>query len=371
MTEMAATKPVLWMTVEDPYAVYGPGDKVRGTAHVEVVNPLLTKYIIVSLLAGNRISPGVGEKPTKQSFFHKQFKIPFHNRREDAQRCLSAGAHEWEFEFTFPQTNDLPPSFIYKDSDGTAEILYCLVMCVYRSASTGPNKENMSTLPIKYSPKRSASMAVDGSKSNKYLCQPLLVKPSLPRLERSRIPQFINHILHKQRIDRERFHVTLWLPRYATFTDHIDMSLKIEAVPKKNINTTPQHGPMNSIQARLVRIEYRLWALTTIMHDEASRTSRHQVQNNVCHSSTLLETNEHWASLRRHAPFRVQPRLHGMPFDKVSFGSLSPSFGWQNIIREYSLDVDIFIKLFGAVHRVRFENNELVILPHDVYLENE
>lgn len=366
---MASLKPNLWMTVEDPYAVYGPGDKVRGTAHVEVVNPLLTKYIIVSLLAGSRISPSVGDKPTKQSFFHKQFKIPFHNRSENPSKILGEGAHKWDFEFTFPKTNDLPPSFIYKDPTGTAEILYCLVMCVYKSASTGPSKENMSTLPLKYSPKRHTDVVEEGSATNKYLCQPLLVRPNRPPLQRSRIPQLINHILHKKRMEHEKFHITLWLPRYTAFTDHIDMSLKIESARKADDTEASQHRPMQSSQARLMRVEYRLWASTRVTHGQSSRASRHQVQNNVCHSSTLLETDKHWSSLRRHAPFRVQPRLHGMPFDKVSFGSLSPSFAWHNIVREYTLDVDIFIKLCGVVHRVRFENNELVILPQEILEE--
>lgn len=359
---MAEPKPALFLTTEDPYTVYGPGDKVSGTANLDVINPMLAKYIIVSLLAGCRIT-AAGEKPAKQTFFHKQFKVPFHNKREDPDRQLCPGQHKWDFEFRMPSSNDLPPTFSYRDVDGTAEILYCLLMCVYKKDSTGPTKDNMCTLPIKYSPKRSPSIIIDSSLS--VLCQHLQVKRAidegLGESPKRRMPRIIKKILNRSKMEQEPFHVTLWLPRYAAFTDHMDISLKVQTDDKNH---------ERSVQVRLTRVEYRLWSLTRIAQNHTSRTRRHRIQANICTCSSLLQI-KHWTSLRAHAPFRVQPRAHGLPLDKDSFSSLSPSFGAQNIVREYSLDIDVFLSIYGTVHRARFENNELVLLPHEMHLENE
>lgn len=360
---MSDPKPVLSLTTEDPYAIYGPGDKVVGKANFDVVNTILAKYIIVSLLAGCRIT-ATGAKPPKQTFFHKQFKIPFHNKREDPERQLVPGQHKWDFEFRLPSSNDLPPTFCYKDPDGTAEILYCLVMCVYKKDSLGPTKENMCTLPIKYSPKRSPAIVIDSSLS--VLCQHLEVKRRADEgcieAPKSRIPRIITRIVKRPKVEQECFHVTLWLPRFAAFTDHMDICLKVQ---------TDNENPQRVVQVRLMRVEYRLWALTRIAQEQTFRTQRHQIQANAFPCSSLLESNGLWKSLRQHAPFRIQPRLHGLPLGKDSFSSLCPSFGAQNIVREYSLDIDIFLSIHGTTHRARFEDNELVLLPHEMHLEDE
>ena len=361
---MSSGKPNLFLTIDDPYAIYGPGEKIAVSANLDTVNPVLAKYIIVSLLAGCRVTASTSTKPAKQTFFHKQFKVPFHNKREDPGRQLSQGQHKWDFEFRLPSANGLPPSFCYRDQDGSAEILYCLVACIYKSNSTGPTKENMCTLPIKYSPKRSPGFAIDCTVA--FLCQPLMVKllddGRHPYKTSKRIPHVFRRIVNRNKICEERLHITLSLPAYAAFTEHMDISIKVE---------TADDDPLRYVQARLVKVEYRLWAITGIVHQQESRTHRHQIQSNSCSCSTLLDTNCLWASLRRHAPFRVQPRLHGLPLGKDSFSSLSPSFGSQNIIREYALDVDLFLAIQGVVYRVRFEDNELVLLPHEIHLEPE
>ncbi|KAK5094220.1 hypothetical protein LTS08_008711 [Lithohypha guttulata] len=226
---MANTEHHLFLTTEDPYATYAPGDKVCGTANLEIVNPLLAKYVIVSLLAGHRVTAAEA-KPSKQNFFHKQFTIPFHNKREDPARVLSSGKHKWKFEFTLPKSNQLPPSFCYRDELGSAEVLYCLVMGVYKTDSTCPSKETMCTLPIKYTPKRSPSISIESSAS--YVCQHLLVKlPDggvFPARRKHSAFQIVKQIINRQKPAEELLHATLWLPRYAAFNDHMDVSLKIQ-----------------------------------------------------------------------------------------------------------------------------------------------
>jgi len=56
-----------------------------------------------------------------------------------------------------------------------------------------------------------------------------------------------------------------------------------------------------------------------------------------------------------------------MPLDKHSFGTLGPSFGTHNIVREYKLDIILLITAWGKDYRVTFEDNELIVLPHDMH----
>lgn len=365
---MDQSKPAasLFLTTEDPYAVYAPGDQVRGTAHLELEKPLLAKYIIVSLLAGCRIGHP-GGKPgsvVKQLSFLKQFKVPFHNKREDPAKQLSSGKHKWDFEFKLPSSNELPPSFFYRDQDGTAEIIYCLVMCAYKSDAQGPSRDNMCTLTIKYAPKRCPTLPLDTSFSQ--LCQSVLAKrprnDHAPRRRRSTLPRLIRRAVRRQRLEEESVHVTLCIPRYAVFSEHMDISLKVQ---------TRNDDYLYDVDARLTEVHYRLWASTRISCGQVSRVCRHQVQMNIMTCGNGLDLDSHWLSLRRNAPFRVQTRLHGMPFDQHGFSTLGPSFGTQHIVREYTLDIDIFLSLHGKSHRVRFEKNELILLPHETHLVNE
>ncbi|KAK5095871.1 Arrestin domain-containing protein 1 [Exophiala xenobiotica] len=356
--------PTLFLTTEDPYAIYGPGEKIRGTANLDNADPVLPKYIIVSLLAGCRVTSN-GAAGAKQTFFHKQFKVPFHNKREDAARELAPGQHKWNFEFTMPAANDLPPSFHYRDGDGSVEVLYCLVLCVYKTNSR-PSKENMCTLKIRYSPKRSPSITVNGSLSQR--CQPLLVKryddegQARRHKPRIRLPRVVERALRGQRPEQECFHVTIWLPSNAPFTDHMDLYMKV--LPGND-------DPLRVVEVRLTKVEYRLWATTRVAYNDTLRTRRHQIQSNVFICNTLLELSSYWVSLRRHAPFRIQPKIHGVPLGKDSFSTLGPSFATSNVLREYSLDIDLFLLIYGKTHRVRFENNELILLPHELQLAGD
>ncbi|KAK5948407.1 hypothetical protein OHC33_010581 [Knufia fluminis] len=359
------THPTLFLTTEDPYAIYGPGENVRGTANLESVEPVQAKYIIIFILAGCRVT-STGTKAAKQTFFHKQFKVPFRNKRGNAARQLSAGQHKWNFEFMMPASNELPPSFFYRDQEGSVEVWYRLVMCLYKSDSTGPAKDDMKTLTIKYSPKRSPSIVADGPLSQ--LCQSVPVKRYGDEVHfrrqktRMRIPRMIRRALGRRQPYEERFHVTIWVPRVAPFSDHLDISLKVQ---------TEIDDPLRVVEVRLTKVEYRLWATTRIAYDQTVRTRRHQIQSNVCTCNSLLELNSYWVSLRRHAPFRIQPKIHGVPLDKNSFSTLGPSFGTNNILREYSLDIDLFLLIYGKTHRARFENNELILLPYEMHLVNE
>ena len=355
------TKPTLFLTTEDPYAIYGPGEKIRGTANLDISSPTLIRYLIVSLLAGCRITTA-GVTAAKQTFFHRQFKVPFHNKQDIPARALAAGPHKWSFDFTMPSSNELPPSFFYRDLEGSVEILYCLVMCVYKSNSTGPSKENMNTLTIKYSPKRSQSTILDASSPQ--LCQSLSVERYGDEQQfqrhkpRIRVPRILERTLRRRQPVQECFHVTVWMPRFAPFTDHLDISLRVQA---------DNEDPLRIIEVRLTKVEYRLWATTRIAYNEVQRTRRHQIQTNVCTCNNLLELNSYWVSLRRHAPFRVQPKIHGIPLDKNSFSTLGPSFATGNVLREYTLDVDLFLRIYGKTHRIRFEHNELILLPHEIH----
>lgn len=356
------TKPMLFLTTEDPYAIYGPGEKIRGTANLDLVEPVQAKRITVSMLAGCRVT-SVGEKPAKQTFFHKQFKVPFHNKRENAARELSVGQHKWNFDFTMPSSNELPPSFFYRDQEGSVEIRYWLVMCVHKNDTTPPTKENLNTLTIKYSPKRSPSIIVDASLSQ--LCQSLPVERDgdeiqfQPHRSRTRIPRIIKRALGRLQPEQECFHVTIWIPRFAPFTDHMDISLKVQ---------TENEDSLRIVEVRLKKVQFRLWATTRVTCNEMMRTRRHEIQSNTCTCNSLLGLNSYSVSLRRHAPFRIQPRIHGVPLDKTSFSTLGPSFATSNVLREYSLDVDIFLLIYGKIHRIRFENNELILLPHELHL---
>lgn len=358
------TKPTLFLTTEDPYAIYGPGEKIRGTANLENVDPVLPKYIIVSLLAGCRATSN-GVVGAKQTFFHKQFKVLFHNKHEDAARGLPPGEHKWDFEFCMPATNDLPPSFYYHDEDGSVEVLYCLVLCVYKSNSK-PSKENMCTLKIKYSPKRSPSVVLNGPTSQQ--CQPLLVRryddegQDRRHMSRIRLPRILDRALHGHRPQQECFHVTLWVPPCAPFTDHMDMYMKV--LPENE-------DPFRVVEIRLMKVEYRLWATTRVAYNNVLRTRRHLIQSNTCTCNTLLDLSGYSVSLRRHAPFRIQPKIHGIPLDNNSFSTLGPSFATSNILREYSLDIDVFLWIYGKTQRVRFDNNELILLPYDMHLAGD
>lgn len=356
----------LFLTTDDPYAIYSPGDKIRGTANLDLEKPLLAKYIIVSLLAGCRVGRA-GGKPgslVKQLSFLKQFKVPFHNKREDPARQLCAGKHKWDFEFDLPASNKLPPSFFYRDQDGSAEIIYCLVMCAYTSGARGPTKDNMCTLTIKYSPKRSPALLLDPSFSQS--CKSLLVKRSHeadtfgPR--RSALTQLLRRAIRRQKLEEENFHITICVPNHAVFSEHMDVRLKVQS---------DNDDYSYAVEVRLVEVHYRLWASTRISHGQGSRVCRHQVQGNVMACGSVLNTDSHWIYLRRHAPFRIQPRLHGMPLDKHAFSTLGPSFGTQHIVREYSLDIDVFLSIYGRSHRVRFEKNELILLPYEFHLVND
>lgn len=355
------TKPKLFLTTEDPYVVYGPGDKIRGTANLELVNPLLAKYVIVSLLAGCRITPFNGKTNT-QNFFHKQFRVPFHNRREDKSKQLKHGSHTWDFEFNIPTTNDLPPSFYFRDEVGCIEVLYCLVMCIYKQTASGLSKDDMATLTIKYSPKRSPSLLIDSRVLQLRASLEVQKRPGdqgLLKSQRRKVPLFLQRLTRRHKFGRERFDVTLCLPRYAAFTDHMDISLKIQ---------TEDQDPMRILEIRLTRVEYRLIASTRVTYDQASRHHRQQIQCCVCNCSAFLGVNGGWVSLRRYAPFRVQPKIHGMPLDKNTFSTFGPSFATDNIIREYTLDIDLFILIYGKLQRFRYEDNELIVVPQEVYL---
>lgn len=363
--ESAIPPATLFLTTEDPYAIYSPGDKIRGTANLDLERPLLAKYIIVSLLAGCRIGRP-GGKPgslVKQLSFLKQFKVPFHNKREDPAKQLSPGKHKWDFEFDLPSSNKLPPSFFYRDQDGSAEIIYCLVMCAYTSDIRGPTKVNMCTLTIKYSPRRSPKLLLDTSLSQ--LCQSIVVKhpqeAGMTRRRRDAFPQLLRKAVRRQKLEEETFHVTMCIPRYAVFSEHMDISLRVQSDNDKY---------SYAVDVRLTEVHYRLWSSTRIAYGQVSRVCRHQVQGNVMTCGSILAVDL-WESLRRNAPFRVQPRLHGMPLDKHAFGTLGPSFGTQHIVREYSLDIDIFLSIAGKSHRVRFEKNELILLPYELHLVNE
>lgn len=358
----------LFLITDDPYATYSPGDKIRGTANLDLQRPLLAKYIIVSLLAGCRIGRP-GGKPgslVKQLSFLKHFKVPFHNKREDPAKQLCQGKHKWEFEFDLPSSNKLPPSFFYRDQHGSAEIVYCLVMCAYTSGVRGLTKENMCTLTIKYSPKRSPTLMLDTSLSQ--LCQSLLVKrpqeADMPMRRRRTFPRLLRRALRRQKLEEETFHITMCIPKYAVFSEHMDIALKVQS---------DNEDYSCAMEVRLTEVHYRLWSSTRIAYDQVSRICRHQVQSNVMTCGSMLAIDSRWESLRRNAPFRVQPRLHSIPLDRDAdaFGTIGPSFGTQHIVREYSLDIDIFLSIYGQSHRVRFENNELILLPYEIHLENE
>lgn len=366
--ESATPPATLFLTTDDPYVTYSPGDKIRGTANLHLSKPLLAKYIIISLLAGCRIGRP-GGKPgslVKQLSFLKQFKVPFHNKREDPAKQLCTGQHKWDFEFDLPSTNKLPPSFYYRDKHGSAEIIYCLVMCAYTSDARPPTKDNMCTLTIKYYPKRSPTLLLDTSLSQ--LCQSIVVKrpqdAGMMRRRRDAFPRLLRRAVRRQKFEEETFHVTMCVPRYAVFSEHMDISLKVQS---------ESDDYSYAVEVRLTEVHYRLWSSTRIAYGQVSRVCRHQVQSNDIPCGSILAIDSHWESLRRNAPFRVQPRLQNMQLDKNehAFGTLGPSFGTQHIVREYSLDIDIFLTIYGRSHRVRFDKNELILLPYDLHLVNE
>lgn len=366
MASSSPTSAALFITTEDPYAIYSPGDKVKGTANLTLQQPLLAKYVIVSLLAGCRVGrPGSGPASlVNQLSFLKQMKVPYHNPGEDPARQLTVGKHQWDFEFDLPSSNGLPPSFCYRDQDGSAEIVYCLVMFAYTSNARSPTKENMCTLAIKYSPKRSPSLLIDPSFNQS--CQSLLVRrpcdTDSSALRRHPILRTLRRAVARRKLDEENFHITIDVPRYAVFSEHMDVRLKIQS---------DDDDYSYAVEVQLIEVHYRLWAVTRIAHGQQSRVGRHQVQRNVMACGNALSTDIHWIFLRRHAPFRVQPRLHGMPLDKHAFSTLGPSFGTQHIVREYCLDVDVFLSIYGKSHRIRFEKNEVTLLPNEFHLGNE
>lgn len=365
MASADPTAPSLFLTTEDPYAIYSPGDKVRGTAHLSLQKPLLAKYVIVSLLAGCRVSRP-GTEPVsliKKLPFLKQMKVAFHNKQEDPAHQLSIGKHKWDFEFDLPSSNRLPPSFCYRDQDGSAEVVYCVIMFAYPSPG-GSIKDNVCTLNIKYSPKRSLSLLLDPSFHQS--CQSLLVTrlhdPYSTSSRRYTFSRLMKRVTGRRKLEEENFHVTISVPRHAVFSEHMDIRLKVQS---------DEDDYSYAVEVRLIEVHYRLWAVTRIAHGPESRVGRHQVQANVMACGNVLNTDIHWIYLRRHAPFRVQPRLHEMPLDKHAFSTLGPSFGTQHIVREYSLDIDVFLSIYGKSHRIRFEKNEITLLPYELYLENE
>lgn len=352
--------------VDQPYTIYGPGDTVRGTANLTLDSPLLSKYVLVSLLAACQvITPSSYPRCTKKHILHKQLQILSHNRRLDPSRQLLKGQHKWDFEFSLPKANDLPPSFCYRDADGCVDVIYCIAMAVYRAEEASASKNSTSTVAIQYSPKRVARIG-PAPDCAVYLRQHFMVK--LSDIGRWRMPTQCNnfsrlmHLIKNVREKEESLQLTLWLPRYAAFSEHIDLSVKLE---------TEKEDPLRIIQARLKRVEYRLWALTRIGDRRKQRTERIQVQKNVCPCSTILDTNGFWTSLRRHAPFRVHPLRPGIALDDLNFTSISPSFGMHNVVREYELDVSLFVSVCNVVHRITFESNELVLLPREFYVDND
>lgn len=168
--------------------------------------------------------------------------------------------------------------------------------------------------------------------------------------------------MKREKREEENFHITVRVPRHAAFSEHMDIKLKVQS----------EHDDYSyAVEVRLIEVHYRLWAVTRIAHGQESRVRRHQIQDNVMACGNVLNTDIHWIFLWRHAPFRVQPRLHEVPLDKHALSTLGPSFGTEHIVREYSLDIDVFLSIYGRSHRIRFENNAITLLPYDLHLENE
>lgn len=350
-----------FLTVDQPYTTYGPGDTVRGTATLAINSPLLSKCVIVSLLAICRITNCSNPRTPQKHFLHKQFKILLHNKRLDPSKRLSQGQHKWNFEFRLPSTNQLPPSFVYKDENGTAEVLYCVAIAVYRSNSASTTTF---TSPIQYAPKRHGTPMPDAAV---YLKNQLTIRMPMSgdggwsrKTQKLKYCERLARLLGVRRATEQQVQVTLWLPQQVPFSDHLDLSVKVET-----------QGENAWMQARLIRVEYRLWASTRIGDRHAPRTLRHQLQENICPCSTILDSTGLWTSIRRHAPFRVQPLLSGTALDKRTYSCLCPSFGTHNLLREYVLDVSLFVSVCDVVHKIGFEGNGLVLLPHEFYVEND
>jgi len=351
----------IFLTTQDPYGIYGPGDKLRGTANLFTSEALLVRSIKVVCSAACRAYTFSKEKKLSksatQTLFTKSVTV-YENKKQDLSCQLSPGEHKWNYSCTLPSSNRLPPSFDYQDEDGVAEVFYVMVMRI-DSTALGSDQSNY-YLKFKYSPRRMPF--TDGNGPLSQLSAPLLVRrkqhDDLQRRKKN-VLGAIRRQLSRNAHKHELFRVVLLLPRYAAFSEHMDISLKVE--------TGLDSFSCGGMDLTLAEVKYQLWASTRVAFDQTSRTHQHLVQQESVFSVSRLSPNNHWLSLDRWAPFRVQPRRYGMPLDKHSFGTLGPSFGTHNIVREYKLDIILLIKAWGKDYRVTFEDNELIVLPHDMH----
>ncbi|KAJ9653092.1 hypothetical protein H2198_007706 [Neophaeococcomyces mojaviensis] len=351
----------IFLTTQDPYGIYGPGDKLRGTANLFTPEALVVRSIRVICSAACRVHTFDQQKKLLKSatqvLFTKSVTV-YERKKQESSRHLSPGDHKWNYSCALPSSNRLPPSFDYRDHDGTAEVLYVVVMRV--DSSSLASDRSHCYLKFKYSPRRASF--VDADEPLSQLSASLLVK----RREKDKIPGWkkcipdaIRKRLSRRDVKHESFRVVLLLPRYAAFSEHMDISIKVETVPKGL--------PLGGFDLTLAEVKYQLWASTRVAFDRTSRARQHLVQQESVFSVSRLSANNHWLSLRRWAPFRVQPRLYGMPLDKDSFSTVGPSFGTQNIVREYKLDIILLITAWGKNYRVTFEDNEMIVLPHEMH----
>lgn len=356
----AMDKTRTYLTTQDPYGIYGPGDKIWGTANLFSVEPLLIRGVKVICSAVCRVFTfDQQRKPVKsalQVLFTKSMMV-YDGKKQNSSHALTPGIHKWNYSCTLPPSNQLPPSFDYRDQEGTAEVMYVVVMRIDGDGLT--SDQSRCYLKFKYAPRRSLSLASE---------EPLLRLSELLLIKRAKdthgwkkgVPDAIRRRVFKWDNKHHYFRITMLLPHCAAFSEHMDISVKVESISN-------DQDPNSAIEFDLTlsEVEYQLWASTRVAFDKTSRFKQHLVQQESIHSISSLSANEHWISLRRKAPFRVQPRLYGMPFDKTSFSTIGPSFGTQNVMREYKLNIILFIVAWGETHRVSFEDNEVIVLPHE------
>ncbi len=314
--------------IDNEKECYGPGDPVTGSV---IFSSALTIYVGAVVVTFSAKSNVAFELHSANTALFSMSTTLYENDKLMARPLLQPGQHQWPFNFTFPDSERLPPSFAV-NWRFRASVNYELEAKV--SDETGGSKARTY---LKFSPHRLAS----------------LEEGPMPYSSSSSPSRSVLGGLRKV----HKFTLDLSIPRFVVMGEAIPLRLGITL-------------PDNVSDAPIIRLK----SFKTTLHIDTT------IKDPAFYGGAEREFETCQASSGKDLNIILQPaeqiNLHELdPTFKLSrdtklkakrnyhVSPVVPSFSTTNITRTYKLSVIVEVKDKKTTLSAHFSGRELVILP--------
>ncbi|KAI9779211.1 MAG: hypothetical protein M1835_004754 [Candelina submexicana] len=204
------------LQIDDQKRCYGPGDRITGSVVFSPQSVMHIAAVVITFSAKSNIF-------YKCSSNKELFSMPltlYENDKSTAQPALQPGQHQWPFDFKFPESHRLPPSFVVhltgpsysvealldEPRQFRASVIYTLEARILQDGAVGLTIQKA----VNFSPHRLALLE-DGPVP--YLCPSFASRSVLGGLTK-----------RKERT----FTLKLGLPRFAVISEPLSLPLGID-----------------------------------------------------------------------------------------------------------------------------------------------